>query len=167
MLTPILLSDSVGVGLASGLGSSCLAIGEVSVSHVVVPGGRNRSMGWTVSMTLLLATFRVVLLLSSLSTSSTTGTSLLGGIRQADLVETMLKFSHDTVNVLPSVLVLHVGRIPHEMAQASEIDGVLPMKAVTADATRVPASARLLLALGVLLSVAAFPTRFRVVVLKR
>ena len=124
-------------------------------------------MRWTVSMTLLLATFRVVLLLSSLSTSSTTGTSLLGGIRQADLAETMLKFSHDAVNALPSVLVLHVGRIPHEMAQASEIDGVLPMKAVTADATRVPASARLLLALGVLLSVAAFPTRFRVVVLKR
>ncbi len=118
-------------------------------------------------MTLLLATFRVVLLLSSLSTSSTTGTSLLGGIRQADLAETMLKFSHDAVNVLPSALVLHVWRIPHEMAQASEIDGVLPMKAVTADATRVPASARLLLALGVLLSVAAFQTRFRVVVLKR
>jgi hypothetical protein len=41
------------------------------------------------------------------------------------------------------------------------------MKAVAADATRVPVAARLLLALGVLLSVAAFPTRFRVVVLKR
>ena len=124
-------------------------------------------MRWTVSMTLLLATLQVVLLLSSLSTSSTTGTSLLGEIRQSDLVETMLKFSHDAVSVLPSTLVLHVWRIPHKMAQASEIDGVLPMKAVTADATRVPASARPLLALGVLLSVAAFPTRFRGVVLKR
>ena len=41
------------------------------------------------------------------------------------------------------------------------------MKTVAADATGVPTATRLVLAFGILLSVTAFPTRFRIVILER
>ena len=79
----------------------------------------------------------------------------------------MLEFSHDVMNMLPSILVLHVGRVRHKMAQTPEVNRILPMKAITANTPGVPSLTRLVLSIGVLLPVAAFPARLRVVILKR
>jgi hypothetical protein len=44
---------------------------------------------------------------------------------------------------------------------------MLPMEAMAANAPRIPSTTGLPLALGVLVSVATLPARFRVVILKR
>ena len=73
-------------------------------------------------------------------------------------VKKVLKFSHNSVNMLLlDVLMLHVGTIHR----------VPPMKPMAADAPGVPAAMHLVLAFGILLLVAAFPTRFRIVILER
>jgi hypothetical protein len=94
------------------LGCSGLSFGEVSVSHVVVPGCWDRSTHWWVAMTFLVATFRIV---TSLSTFASTGATRLDQIRKAQLVKTMLKLSHDAMDMLPSVLVFHIWRVPDKM----------------------------------------------------
>jgi len=88
---------------------------EVAVAHVVVTRSWDRSIQRRVAMTLLLATFGVVLLLSSLSTSSNAGTSLLAGIHETDLVKIVLKLSHDAVDMLPGGLMVRLWGIPHEV----------------------------------------------------
>jgi hypothetical protein len=104
-------------------------------------------------------------LISSLSTF--TGTSATPvGVSESKQVKIMLELAHDAMNMLPSILVFHLGRVPHKMARRPEGNWVLPMEAMAANTTGIPATASLLLALSILLLVAMFPTRLRVVILK-
>ena len=66
----------------------------------------------------------------------------LGGIGKTEQVKTMLEFSHDSMDVLPGILMIRFGGVPHEVAQTTKVNGVLPMKTMAPNAPRIPTTTR-------------------------
>jgi hypothetical protein len=102
----------------------------------------------------------------SLSTGTATGATTVVRSLQTKGVEIVLKLAHHAMKMLPSVLVFHVGGGSDKMAQTAKVEGILAMKTMTPNTARIPTTAGFALTLSMLLTVAAFPTRLRIVVLK-
>ena len=79
------------------------------------------------------------------------------------MVQVMLEFSQDTINVLPGRLVVHSGRLVDKMSGRAKVKGIGLMKTVTSNAPRVPTTTRFVVTFEGLGSVTPLPTRLRVV----
>jgi hypothetical protein len=81
----------------------------------------------------------------------------LVGIGETEQVKIMLEFSHDSMDVLPGILMVRFGGGPHELAQTTKVKGELPMKTMAPNAPGIPTSPSLLLTLSMLLTITTFP----------
>ena len=132
------------------------------MTRAVVPRCGDRSIQSRVSTTLFAVTLRVVISSPSTFTFTFTftftGISEQVGIHQSKPVKIMPDLTHDAIDMLPSALVVHIGRVPYIMAEWPEGNWVLPMEAaMAANTPRIPFTVRIVLSLGILLPVAAFP----------
>lgn len=128
------------------------------MTRAVVPRCGDRSIQSRVSTTLFTVTLRVVISSPLTFTFTFTGTSEHVGIHQSKPVKIMPDLTHDAIDMLPSALVVYIGRVPYIMAEWPEGNWVLPMEAaMAANTPRIPFTVRIVLSLGILLPVAAFP----------
>lgn len=94
----------------------------------------------------------------------TIGRHFVRSPKQSKHIKVALKLAHHAMDVLPGVLLFHLGWVANVVTAGTERKRILLVKPTTANATGVPSESLAMLAMSMLVPVSAFPAGLGVVI---